>query len=125
MQSVGFNSAELQLVEARQHLVSEVARLTGIPEWYLGVNSSGMTYSNVTSERRALIDFSLKPLLTVIEERLSMPDVLPRGQKARFDLDDFLRGNPLERAEIYSKLVPLGVMTVDEVRRDEDLVKPI
>jgi len=54
-----------------------------------------------------------------------MPDILPRGQKARFDLDDFLRGNPLERAEIYSKLVPLGVMTVDEVRRDEDLVKPI
>ena len=125
MQSVGFNSAELQLVEARQHLVSEVARLTGIPEWYLGVNSSGMTYSNVTSERRALIDFSLKPLLTVIEERLSMPDILPRGQKARFDLDDFLRGNPLERSEIYSKLVPLGIMTVDEVRREEDLVKPI
>ena len=84
-----------------------------------------MTYSNVTSERRALIDFSLKPLLTVIEERLSMPDILPRGQKARFDLDDFLRGNPLERAEIYSKLVPLGIMTVDEIRAEEDLVKPI
>jgi HK97 family phage portal protein len=123
MTSVGFNSAELQLIEARQHLVAEVARLTGIPEWYLGVNSSGMTYSNVTSERRALIDFSLKPILVVLEETLSM--LLPRGQHCRFDLDDFLRGNPTERAEIYSKLVPLGIMTVDEVRRDEDLVDPL
>jgi len=123
MQSVGFNSAELQLVEARQHLVAEIARLTGIPEWYLGVNSSGMTYSNVTSERRALIDFSLKPFITVIEQTLSM--LLPRGQEVRVDLDDFLRGNPLERAEIYNKLIPLGVMTVDEVRRSEDMVKDI
>ena len=123
MESVGFNSAELQLVEARQHLVAEIARLTGIPEWYLGVNSSGMTYSNVTSERRALIDFSLKPFITVIEQTLSM--LLPRGQEVRIDLDDFLRGNPLERAQIYKELIPLGVMTVDEVRRSEDMVKDI
>ena len=51
--------------------------------------------------------------------------LLPRGQHCRFDLDDFLRGNPTERAEIYSKLVPLGIMTVDEVRPDEDLVDPL
>jgi phage portal protein BeeE len=51
-----------------------------------------------------------------------MDDVTVRGQYVSFDLDDFLRGNPLERAEIYSKLIPLGVMTVDEVRRDEEMV---
>jgi HK97 family phage portal protein len=95
----------------------------GIPEWYLGANAGGsMTYSNVTSERRALLDFSLRPIISSIEDRLSMDDVTVRGQYVSFDLDDFLRGNPLERAEIYSKLIPLGVMTVDEVRRDEEMV---
>jgi HK97 family phage portal protein len=123
MTSVGFNSAELQLTEARQYLASEIARLMGIPEWYLGANAGGsMTYSNVTSERRALLDFSLRPIISSIEDRLSMDDVTVRGQYVSFDLDDFLRGNPLERAEIYSKLIPLGVMTVDEVRRDEEMV---
>ena len=40
-----------------------------------------------------------------------------------YDLDDFLRGNPLERADVYQKLIPLGVLTVEEAREEEDLVR--
>jgi hypothetical protein len=29
----------------------------------------------------------------------------------------------LERADVYSKLIPLGVLTVDEARMEEDLVR--
>jgi hypothetical protein len=60
--------------------------------------------------------------MTAIEQRLSDIDITPRGSLVRFDLDDFYRGNPLERADIYTKLVPLGIMTVDEARTMEDLV---
>jgi HK97 family phage portal protein len=119
----GFNPAELTLNEARQYMATEIARLMNIPEWYVAGNSSGsMTYSNVTTERRALVDFSLRPIMTAIEQRLSDIDITPRGSFVRFDLDDFYRGNPLERAEIYTKLVPLGIMTVDEARVMEDLI---
>lgn len=122
-EKVGFNPAELTLNEARQYMATEIARLMNIPEWYVAGNSSGsMTYSNVTSERRALVDFSLRPIMTAIEQRLSDIDITPRGSLVRFDLDDFYRGNPLERADIYTKLVPLGIMTVDEARTMEDLV---
>jgi phage portal protein BeeE len=69
------------------------------------------------------LDFSLRPLLTAIEQRLSMDDVTVRGQYVEFDLDDFLRGDPLTRADVYSKLIPLGVLTVDEAREEEDLVR--
>jgi phage portal protein BeeE len=81
-----------------------------------------MTYSNVSDERRTLIDFSLRPIMTAIEQRLTMDDITLRGYRVRFDLDDFLRGNALERADVYQKLIPLGVMTVDEARAMEDLV---
>lgn len=122
-QTVGFNPAELTLNEARQYMATEIARLMNIPEWYVAGNSgSSMTYSNVTSERRALVDFSLRPIMTAIEQRLSDIDITPRGSFVRFDLDDFYRGNPLERADIYTKLVPLGIMTVEEARQMEDLV---
>jgi HK97 family phage portal protein len=123
MQSVGFNAADLQLTEAREYLAKEIARLMNIPAYYLDAATNSMTYSNVTAERRALLDFSLRPLLTAIEQRLSMDDVTVSTQYVEYDLDDFLRGNPLERADVYSKLIPLGVLTVDEARMEEDLVR--
>jgi HK97 family phage portal protein len=123
MQSVGFNAADLQLTEAREYLAKEVARLMNIPAYYLDAATNSMTYSNVTAERRALLDFSLRPLLTAIEQRLSMDDITVSTQYVEYDLDDFLRGNPLERADVYSKLIPLGVLTVEEAREEEDLVR--
>ncbi len=66
---------------------------------------------------------SLAAAVTAIEQRLSMDDVTVRGQYVEFDLDDFLRGDPLTRADVYSKLIPLGVLTVEEAREEEDLVR--
>jgi HK97 family phage portal protein len=123
MQSVGFNAADLQLTEAREYLAKEIARLMNIPAYYLDASTNTMTYSNVTAERRALLDFSLRPLLTAIEQRLSMDDITVSTQYVEYDLDDFLRGNPLERADVYQKLIPLGVLTVEEAREEEDLVR--
>jgi HK97 family phage portal protein len=120
---IGFNSSELQLAEARQYLVSEIARLMGIPEWYLGAAAGGsMTYSNVTDERKTLVDFSLRPIMTAIEQRLTLDDITLRGTTVRFNLDDFLRGNASDRADIYTKLIPLGVLSVEEARNLEDMV---
>jgi HK97 family phage portal protein len=123
MQSVGFNAADLQLTEAREYLAKEIARLMNIPAYYLDASTNTMTYSNVTAERRALLDFSLRPLLTAIEQRLSMDDITVSTQYVEYALDDFLRGNPLERADVYQKLIPLGVLTVEEARQEEDLVR--
>jgi hypothetical protein len=40
----------------------------------------------------------------------------------RFDLDDFLRGNPYERAQVYEILNRIGAMTIDEIREAEDII---
>ena len=116
LQTLGFDSAQMQLVEARSHAASEVARLMGIPAWYLNAESASSTYSNVSAERRSLVDFGLRPIITCIEDRLSMDDVTPRGQYVKFDLDDFLRGNPADQADIAIKLTEAGIITVDEAR---------
>lgn len=121
METVGLDSAQMQLVEARQHLSSEVARLMGIPAWYLNAENASATYSNVASERRSLVDFGLRNYLTVIEDRLSMDDVTPRNQVVRFDLDDFLRGNAVERVDMTIRLYEAGIMTRDEAREFADL----
>lgn len=121
VQAFGFDANQLQLTEARQFIASEISRLVGLPAWYLNAEAASMTYTNVTSERRSLVDFSLKPILHSIEERLSMDDITPRGQVVRFDLDDYLRGNPMEQVEVIGKMIELGLISVDEAREEMDL----
>jgi hypothetical protein len=53
---------------------------------------------------------------------MSFADFTPAGTKVRFDLDDFLRGNPLERAQVYEILNRIGAMSVEEIREEEDLI---
>ena len=122
-QSIGFSPEQLTLNQARQYMASEIARACNIPEYYLGANAGGsMTYSNVTAERRSLIDLSLRPLMTCITSRLSENDITPRGSIVKYNLEEFYSPSAQERADIYTKLIPLGVMTVEEAREREDLI---
>lgn len=122
-QSIGFSPEQLTLNQARQYMASEIARACNIPEYYLGANAGGsMTYSNVTAERRSLIDLSLRPLMTCITQRLSENDITPRGSIVKYNLEEFYSPSAQERADIYAKLIPLGVMTISEAREREDLI---
>lgn len=123
LKEVGFDPARLQLNEARQYLALEIARAAGIPAYFLSAETTSMTYSNAISERRGLVDFSLRPLLSAIEKRLSLPDFVPQTVEVRFDLDDFLRGNALERAQVYEILNRIGAMSVEQIQEEEDLIR--
>jgi phage portal protein BeeE len=95
--------------------------MCNIPAWYINAESASATYSNVSQERRSLVDFSLKPFMSCISERLSMNDITPRGQVVKFDLDDYLRGNPLEQVEVLTKMLEFDIINVDEAREIMDL----
>lgn len=123
LKEFGFDPKSLQLAEARQYVALELARASGIPAYFLSAETTSMTYSNSISERRSLVDFSLRPLLTAIEKRLSMPDFVAQTTDVRFDLDDFLRGNPLERAQVYQILNSIGAMSVEQIQEEEDLIR--
>lgn len=121
METVGFDPKSQQLVEARQFHASEIARAAGIPAWYLNAEMASMTYSNTEQERRTLIDFSLRPILSAIEDRMSMYDITPRATKVAFDIDDFLRGSMNERAQIATTLFSSGIIDEVEARYIVDL----
>ena len=122
LQQFGFDPKSMQLAEARQYVALEIARACNIPAYFLSAETTSMTYSNAVSERRGLVDFSLRPILKAIEERLSLQDFVPNPVMTRFALDDFLRGNPLERAQVYEILNRIGAMSVEQIQREEDLI---
>jgi HK97 family phage portal protein len=117
----GYDAQQMELSQSRLNTAAEIARMCNIPAWYLNAESASATYSSVTQERRSLIDFSLRPYMSCVEERLSMNDLTPRGQTVRFDLDDYLRGNPMEQIDVLTKMIDAGLITVDEAREEMDL----
>jgi HK97 family phage portal protein len=123
LQVLGIDPSKLQLNEARQYVSLEIARATGIPAYFLSSETTSMTYTNAVSERKALIDFSVRNILVPIEQRLSMPDFATLNTETRFDLDDFLRGSALERAQVYQILNQLGAMSVEQIQEEEDLIR--
>jgi len=131
LKTIGFDPEKLQLAQARSYVATELARAIGIPAYYVDAETgSSMTYSNAETQRQTLVDFSLIPLMTSIQERLSMPDFVPSTQEVRYDLSDYLRGSTAERANIYKILNSIvdpitgqPAMTVEEIRLAEEMIK--
>jgi HK97 family phage portal protein len=128
----GPDPERLQLTEARQYVAAEIARLLNLPPRYVGASAGdSMHYSSLTMDRRDLVDTSARPLIGAIEGPLSLTPsrtdprictVVPSGVSVRVDLRGFLLGDPQDRAEVWARLVPLGVLTADEVRAADPLL---
>ena len=123
LDAVGFDPEKMQLNAARNYISTELSRAIGIPAYFTDApTGSSMTYSNATLAKQSLLDFSLIPIMTSIEERLSMPDFVSSTTVARFDLDAYLRGSAIERAQVYEVLNRIGALSIEEIQRKEDMI---
>lgn len=115
------NPQQLQLVQARNHAVLEIARGAGLDPEDVGVNIEGTsrTYQNAEQRRLDLIDFVLMPYISSVQDRLSMNDITPRGLFAQFQIAAFTRADFKARMEGYKLAIEAGVMMRNEVRRLE------
>lgn len=122
LESFGFDANAISLSDARATAILDIARLTGVPSIYLsqGPNEASMMYSNQTQARLDL-HATMTPYVTAINERLSMDDITGEGRHVELDLAEWLRVDPTMRADLYAKLVPLGVLTVEEARALEGI----
>jgi len=121
VESFGFDATQMELSANRMNTATEIARLMNIPAWYLNAESTSSTYSNTLQERRSLIDLSLMPFLIAVEQRLSMDDITPMTQRVKFEVEEYLRGTPMERIEVTGKMLELGLIDINEARAMEDL----
>ncbi|GAA4698309.1 phage portal protein [Nocardioides nanhaiensis] len=119
-QPVQFTPAEIQLADARQHAVLEIARVAGVDPEELGVSTTSRTYANQQDRRKAFLDFTLGPYMRAFEQRLSLNDVTRRGHEVRFNLSDFLRSDDKTRMETYRLGLDVGAYAPDEIRALEN-----
>ncbi len=99
--SVGFTDSRVELrvhgtvqadlfEAARNYSRLDLAAAMGLPGALLDATTStaSLTYSTREGQRNEFLDTSLRPYLDAIAARLSMDDVVPRGQAVRFDLTE-------------------------------------
>jgi HK97 family phage portal protein len=110
--------ADLQLVEARANVATDVARLFNVPVAMIGASPSGgasaLLYSNLSQQLAILVSSAVAPYLRTIE--LTLSDVYPRGTEIAFDVQTFLRSDPQAAADYAIALVGAELVSTDEAR---------
>lgn len=112
---------EAKIVELRNDLVAEIARVFGVPLHKLAANIA-QPRANMEQQAREFIESSLRSRLTRWEQRI-LADLFQPGDRfyAEHLLHDLLRGDAESRSKIYRVLIELGVMTPNEARRAENM----
>lgn len=121
---VSINPDEAQFLETRQFQVPDVARIFGVPPHLIADASNSTSWgSGLAEQNLAFGQFSLRPWVDRIEDghgRLltthGLPDVF-----VKLNMDALLRAGTAERYEAHKVGIEAGFLTVDEVRRLEDL----
>lgn len=111
-------AVEQLLIQGRQQAEKECAQLLNLPAWAVdaAVAGSSLTYSNVPSRSRELLDYTLQPYMDAICGRLSLDDVLPHGTWAIADPGALLATDFQTRMNGYQAAITAGIYTAEECR---------
>lgn len=111
------------LIESRRMAVEDIARAFNIPPHLLGLPGT-MAYASVEENNRAWLTTSISPLVQKIEGAISpLMKRYPGGENAyvKFNMDALLRANMQARMASYATGLQSGWLTINDVRRWEDL----
>ena len=112
-----------QAIEARRLAVEDVARIFNVPPHLLGLPGTN-SYASVEQNNLAWVTHGLRPIIQKIEDGFSpLLARSPGGGDAflKFNIDGLLRADIQSRMSAYSTGLQSGFLTINDVRRLEDL----
>ena len=107
-----------QFLESRRFSVEEIARAFNIPLSMMGVPGT-QSYASVEQNAIQFVTHTLRPYIEKMEWSYSR--LLPNEAFLKFNVDGLLRGDFNSRITAYSVGLQSGFMSVNDVRRLEDL----
>lgn len=120
----GIDPDKAGLIDMRKFAVLDVCRAFSVPPYLLGVTDSGMSYSSVEQQGLQFVSMSLRPLVAKLENSFSrLLNRYPGGETAfiRFNMDALVRADLTARTQAYSTALQAGWMSINDVRRIENL----
>jgi hypothetical protein len=116
----GVNPDEAQMLDSQKFAVEQIARIFRVPPHMIGVTTAGaMSYNSVEQQNINFVTHTLRPYIAKMEDAYST--LLPQGAFIRFNVDGLLRGDFATRMQGYSIGSQAGFLSVNDIRRFEDL----
>ena len=116
----GVDPNEAQMIESRRAQVEEVAKAFRVPLHMLSTAIPGaMSYASVEQNAIQFATYTIRPYVAKIENALTT--LLPSGVFVKFNMDSILRGDIQTRFSAYSTGTQAGFLSVNDIRRLEDL----
>lgn len=116
----GVNPDEAQMLDSQKFAVEQIARIFRVPPHMIGITSAGaMSYNSVEQQNINFVTHTLRPYIAKMEDAYST--LLPAGAFIRFNVDGLLRGDFATRMNGYSIGSQAGFLSVNDIRRFEDL----
>tara|TARA_R110000822_G_scaffold10078_10_gene38490 strand:- start:1649 stop:3004 length:1356 start_codon:yes stop_codon:yes gene_type:complete len=114
---------QAQFIDSRRMAVEDVARAFNVPPHLLGLPGTN-SYASVEQNNLAWVTHCLRPIIQKIEGAFSpLLAESPNGQDGfiKFNIDGLLRADINSRYSAYSTGLQSGYLTINDVRRLEDL----
>jgi len=112
-----------QSIEARRLAVEDVARAFNIPAHMLNIPGT-TSYASVEQNNLQFITHTLRPIVQKLEDAFSpLMTRYPGGDTAfiKWNLDGLARADIQARTSAYSTMIQMGAMSINDVRRLEDM----
>jgi HK97 family phage portal protein len=113
------SAADQQMIQTREQLVRDIARVYRIPSNLMGVSGDGMTYQNVEQSSINFLTHTVTPWLRRLE--IGFSRVLDPGTDVLFDVSSILRTDSMTRAKVNAVGIAHGVLTPNEARQSVGL----
>jgi HK97 family phage portal protein len=120
-QPISISPELLQFIEARKFGVPEIARFLGVPPTKL-YDLTQSTYSNIEQENLAVANDTLDPWARNLENEADVK-LLGRDMKRKTEIDlyEVFRGDMETRSAYYQKMMGIGGMTPNQIRKREGM----
>ena len=118
------NAQDKQLLESRKFQIEEVARLFKVPLSMIGHLEKAANYSSIEALSIDFVRFTLTPYLVALEEEFNRKLFRENEQSnhyVKIQVEGLLRGDSNSRANFYKQMIDMGVLSINEVRKLENL----
>lgn len=122
IKALGADAQKSQLIELKQFLIQEVARIYSLPPTFLQDLSDG-TFSNTEQQDLHFVKHTMKRWVEAFEQELNLK-LFGRGEAEFFvemNMDGLLRGDFKTRMEGYATGIQNAIIRPNEARRRENL----
>jgi HK97 family phage portal protein len=113
--------AASQLVDQRKFAVEEIARIFRVPPFMLGVSeNAAMAFASIEQQQLFFRQHTIQPYVEMLEDHFAAL-LENRNTFIKFNMSSIVRADLASRYSSYNTALLAGFMSVNDVRRLEDL----